>query len=130
MSIIFECMILGFVSCLVGIFYNYTLENNHIFGKIGATLNYWADLPDEICRCKILLLKPIDKFKAWIANPLGACIYCSTTWITIFIMVLYWSSWNELPKWGNIIIGTLAAIGMQHVLLRLWCYTKNHVEEE
>ena len=126
---VFECMMLGFVSWLVGIFYNYTLENNHIFGKIGAVLNYWVDLPDEIVDAGFYP-KPIDKFKAWIANPLGACIYCSTTWITIFIMILYWLSWSNSPKWEDIIIGTLAAIGMQHVLLRLWCYTKNHVEEK
>lgn len=127
-SFIFECMMLGFVSCLVGIFYNYTLENNHIFGKIGATLNYWSEFP-EIVEDEGFKVKPIDSFKAWIANPLGACIYCSTTWITIFIMTLYWLSWNVLPKWEDIIIGTLAAIGMQHVLLRLWCYIKNHIND-
>lgn len=126
---ILECMMLGFVSCLVGIFYNYTLENNHIFGKIGATLNYWSEFP-EIVEDEGFKVKPIDSFKAWIANPLGACIYCSTTWIAIFIMILYWLSWSNPPKWENIIIGTLAAIGMQHVLLRLWCYAKNHVEEK
>lgn len=124
---IFDCMMLGFVSCLVGIFYNYTLGNNHIFGKIGATLNYWADLPDEIIDAGFFP-KPIDKFKAWIANPLGACIYCNTTWITIFIMVLHWLSWNVAPKWENIIIGTLTAIGIQHVWVRLWCYIKTNVE--
>lgn len=112
---ILECMILGFVSCLIGIFYNYTLEYNHIFGKIGVILDDWAENEGG--------------FKGWIANPLGACIYCSTAWITIFIMILYWSSWDEPPKWEDIIIGTLAAIGVQHVLLRLWCYTINHVEE-
>lgn len=120
-SFIFECMVLGFVSCLIGIFYNYILEYNHIFGKIGSTLNYWSEFP-EIVEDKGFKVKPIDSFKAWIANPLGACIYCSTTWITILIMVLYWSSWSGLPKWEDIIIGTLAAIGMQHVLLRLWCH--------
>lgn len=127
-SFIFECMMLGFVSCLVGIFYNYTLENNHIFGKIGATLNYWADLPDEVVDAGFFP-KPIDKFKAWIANPLGACIYCNTAWITIFIMVLYWLSWDIAPKWGSIIIGTLTAIGTQHVWMRLWYYTKGNVEQ-
>lgn len=114
-DLIFECMLLGIVAILTGIFYNYTLQSGSIFCKIGTALNEWSEQ---------------EGFKGWIANPLGACIYCSTTWITIFIMVLYWSSWNELPKWGNIIIGTLAAIGMQHVLLRLWCYIKNHVEEK
>ena len=120
-GLIYESILLGVVAWMIGLFYNYTLENNHIFGKIGAILNYWADLPDEIVDAGFTP-KPIDKFKAWIANPLGACIYCSTTWITIFIMALYWLSWSGLPKWEDIIIGTLAAIGMQHVLLRLWCH--------
>lgn len=120
---------LGFVSCLVGISYNHTLGNDHIFGTIGAILDYWAGLPDVIVDAGFTP-KPIDGFKAWIANPLGACIYCSTTWITIFVMVLYWRSYNGLPEWEGIIIGTLAAIGVQHVLLRLWCHTKNHVGGE
>lgn len=115
-DLIFECMLLGVVAVLVGIFYNYTLQRGSIFCRIGIILDDWSENEGG--------------FKGWIANPLGACIYCSTTWITIFIMVLYWSSWNELPKWEDIIIGTLTAIGMQHVLLRLWCYTKNYVEEK
>lgn len=114
--LILECMLLGVVAALVGIFYNYTLSNGAILGKLGAILNDWSENEGG--------------FKSWIANPLGACIYCSTTWITIFIMVLYWSSWDEPPKWEDIIICTLAAIGVQHVLLRLWCYTINHVKEE
>lgn len=115
-DLIFECMLLGIVATLVGIFYNYTLQRGSIFCRIGIILDDWSENEGG--------------FKGWIANPLGACIYCSTTWITIFIMVLYWRSYNNLPKWEDIIIGTLAAIGMQHILLRLWCYTKNHVEEE
>lgn len=115
-DLIFECMLLGVVAALVGIFYNYTLQSGSIFCRIGIILDDWS--------------KNEGGFKGWIANPLGACIYCSTTWITIFIMILYWLSWDVLPKWENIIIGTLAAIGMQHVLLRLWCYIKNHTEEE
>ncbi len=114
--LILECMLLGVVAALVGIFYNYTLQRGSIFCRIGIILDDWSENEGG--------------FKGWIANPLGACIYCSTTWITIFIMVLYWLSWSNLPKWEDIIIGTLAAIGMQHVLLRLWCYTKNHVEEK
>lgn len=113
--LILECMLLGIVAALVGIFYNYTLQSGSIFCRIGIILDDWSENEGG--------------FKGWIANPLGACIYCSTAWITIFIMVLYWSSWNEPPKWEDIIIGTLAAIGVQHVLLRLWCYTINHVEE-
>lgn len=114
-DLIYESILLGIVGGLIGILYNYSLSNGAIFGKVGELLDKWSDK---------------GGFIGWIANPLGACIYCSTTWITIFIMVLYWLSWDIAPKWENIIIGTLAAIGVQHVLLRLWCYTKNHVEEK
>ena len=114
-TLILECMLLGIVAALTGIFYNYTLQSGSIFCKLGSLLDKWSEG---------------NGFKAWVSNPLGACIYCSTTWITIFIMILYWLSWDVLPKWENIIIGTLAAIGIQHVLLRLWCYIKNHTEEE
>ena len=90
-------MLLGVVAALAGIFYNHTLQTGSIFCKLGVILDDWAENEGG--------------FKGWIANPLGACIYCSTTWITIFIMILYWLSWDVLPKWENIIIGTLAAIG-------------------
>lgn len=114
--LILECMLLGVVAALVGIFYNYTLQSGSILCRIGIILDDWSENEGG--------------FKGWIANPLGACIYCSTTWITIFIMALYWESWNEPPKWEDIIICTLTAIGTQHAFLRLWCYTKNHIEEE
>lgn len=104
--LILECMLLGVVAALVGIFYNYTLQSGSIFCRIGIILDDWSENEGG--------------FKGWIANPLGACIYCSTTWITIFIMALYWESWNEPPKWEDTIICTLAAIGVQHILVRLY----------
>lgn len=114
-ELIYESMLIGLIGGLMGVMYNYSLSNGAIFGEIGRLLLKWSEQ---------------EGFKGWIANPLGACIYCSTTWITIFIMALYWESWDEPPKWEDIIICTLAAIGMQHAFLRLWCYTKNHVEEK
>lgn len=113
--LILECMLLGIVAALTGIFYNHTLQAGSIFCKLGVILDYWAENKDG--------------FKGWIANPLGACIYCSTTWITIFIMVLYWESWSEPPKWEDIIICTLAAIGTQHIFVRMWCYIKTNVDK-
>lgn len=130
-TLILECMLLGIVAALTGIFYNYTLYYGEILERWGSLLDRWVNFEEYAhynqVKCNSTA---VNRFKAWIANPLGACIYCSTTWITIFIMVLYWSSWDNPPKWEDIIIGTLAAIGIQHVLLRLWCYTINHVEEE
>ena len=104
-TFLYECFLLGIVGALVGIFYNYTLNNGAIFSSLADILTGWA-------YCK--------GFKGWIANPLGACIYCSTTWITIFIMVFYWLSWCEPPRIYDIIMGTLAAIGVQHIIIRIY----------
>lgn len=68
--LILECMLLGIVAALTGVFYNYTLQAGSIFCKLGMILDDWSENEGG--------------FKGWIANPLGACIYCSTTWITIF----------------------------------------------
>lgn len=100
-TLILECMLLGIVAALTGIFYNHTLQAGSIFCKLGVILDYWAENKGG--------------FKGWIANPLGACIYCSTTWIAIILMTIYWWSWDILPDIPCIIICSLAAIGVQHV---------------
>lgn len=119
-----EFMLLGIIAGMVGLFYNYTLQNNAILGKIGAKLEYWVNFYDYIQED----FKPtlIDRFKAWIANPLGACLYCSTTWITILLLILYFSSFDKLPKWELVAIYSLEAIGVQHLFLRIICC----IEEE
>lgn len=98
-------MLLGVVAALLGLFYNYTLKNGCIFGILGDFLTNMS------YKGGIL---------AFIANPLGACIYCSTTWITILLMIIYWLSWCEVPGLYTIIICTLAAIGVQHLLIRIF----------
>lgn len=108
--LIIECMLLGIVAALTGIFYNYTLQNGSIFYKLSNLLDRWSEGND---------------LKAWISNPLGACIYCNTTWITIFVMAIYWLSWSITPKWEDIIIGTLTAVGMQHILIRAFVELDN-----
>lgn len=117
--IIIETLLIGVIGHLIGVFYNYSLRYGSIFGKLGNILNSWANLYDHILdkNYKPLLL---DRFKAWIANPLGECPYCSTTWITIILLILYWSSWEVLPKTQLIIISSSAALGIQHILLRLF----------
>ena len=109
-KIIVECILLGVISSFVGIFYNYSLQNNSIFGKFGSLLNKLSKKKGFLC---------------WISNPLGACIYCSTTWITIFIVTIYWVSWEVMPKWEIVTIGILSAIGMQHIIIRIWCLIDN-----
>lgn len=109
--LILECMLLGIVAALIGIFYNYTLQVGSIFQKLGVYLDDWARFEDG--------------FKYWLANVLGACIYCNTTWITIFIMAIYWLSWSSCPDMATIIICTLAAIGMQHLIIRIFVELDN-----
>lgn len=118
-------MLLGLISCLTGIFYNYTLENNAIFGKIGAKLREWRDFP-EYAEDAGFKVKPMDRFKAWVSNPLGACSYCSTTWIAIFISIIYIVSFSVPLKWEYDIMGVLTVIGVQHILLRLWYSINNN----
>jgi hypothetical protein len=103
--LIIECMLLGIVAALIGIFYNYTLQSGSIFRKLGSLLDKWSEGND---------------FKAWISNSLGACIYCSTTWITIFIMISYWLSRDSCPDITTMVICTLAAIGVQHLIIRIF----------
>lgn len=62
-----------------------------------------------------------EKFLGWVAFLLGFCIYCSTTWIIIFICLLYLSSWEELPNWQDIIIGMVLALGVQHLIVASNC---------
>ena len=62
-----------------------------------------------------------ERVLAWIAYPLGYCIYCSTTWITFFICALYLSVWEILPCWQDIVIGVIAASGMQHIVVSAAC---------
>lgn len=107
---ILECMLLGIVAALAGIFYNYTLQNSSIFYKFGSLL-------DKLSEGK--------GFKAWISNPLGACIYCSTTWITLFIMAICWMSCSDCPNIAAMAVGTLAALGVQHLIIRIFVELDN-----
>ena len=48
-------------------------------------------------------------FYPFIAYSLGFCIYCSTFWITMLILILFLTSWDSLPKWQDTVIGIIAA---------------------
>lgn len=102
-TLILECMLLGVVAALTGIFYNHTLQAGSIFCKLGVILDDWSE----------------NK------GGLGACIYCSTTWITIFIMTIYWLSWSSCPDIATMVICTLATIGMQHLIIRIFVELDN-----
>lgn len=107
---IVDGIMLGIVAALTGIFYNYTLQNDSIFHKFGDLLSRWSEN---------------GGFKEWISNPLGACIYCSTTWITLFITAIHWLSWYSCPDIATMVICTLAAIGTQHLIIRVFVNLDN-----
>lgn len=55
------------------------------------------------------MVKSGNRFLHFIAYPLGFCIYYSTFWITMLILILFLTSWDSLPKWQDIVIGIIAA---------------------
>ena len=67
------------------------------------------------------MAKSTNKFISFIAYPLGYCIYCSTTWITFFLCLLYITTLNTMPEWQYIVIGVIAASGAQHIIVSSAC---------
>ena len=68
------------------------------------TLKPWVDRVQK-WRSREELPTRWQRFLAWIAHPLGYCIYSSTTWITFFICAIY--------------LGIIAASGMQHLVVSI-----------
>lgn len=122
--LIVEFTLLGIVGGLLGIFYRNCLKvNGMIFNFIYYKwLKPWAELQEDIEQELIYYkMTPLEKFRAWIAMPLGYCIYCSTTWITFFLCAIYLSAWESLPSWQYIVIGVIAASGVQHLVVAISC---------
>lgn len=117
-ELIFEFILVGLVGGLLGLFYRNCLKpQGMIFNFIYyGWLKPWAECTEDIIEAGFTP-KAWDKVKAWVAKPLGYCIYCNTTIITIILCILYLSSWEVLPAWQNIIIGVIAAIGVQHLVV-------------
>ena len=108
-----DFILLGLAGELFGIFYrDYLKPRDMIFHKL-----YSKVFKPWVKKSKEEDATTFEKFLGWIAFPLGYCIYCSTTWITIFICLLYLSSWEELPNWQDIIIGMVLALGIQHLIV-------------
>lgn len=87
----FEFMIIGLIGGLLGIFYRNCLK------------------------VEDMIFSPLYKkvLKPW---ALG-----STTWITFFLCLLFLTSWEVLPKWQDIVIGVIAASGVQHLVVCAAC---------
>jgi hypothetical protein len=95
--LMFEFMLLGVIGGLLGIFYP-------LYSKVFVPM-----------------VKSGNRFLHFIAYPLGFCIYCSTFWITMLILILFLTSWDSLPKWQDIVIGIIAAEGVAHLIVCISC---------
>lgn len=108
-QLMFEFMLIGFIGGLLGIFYRNCLKvENMIFNKLYT-------------KVFVPMAESDNRFLSFIAYPLGYCIYCSTTWITFFLCLLFLTSWEVLPDWQDIVIGVIAASGVQHLVVCAAC---------
>lgn len=121
-KVIIEFLLLGVVGGLLGIFYRNCLKaKNMIFNSI--YYNVFKPWVDRVQKWESYGEPPTrwQRLLAWIAYPLGYCIYCSSTWITFLICAIYLSSYECLPYWQDIVIGIIAASGMQHIVVAISC---------
>lgn len=78
--LMFEFMLLGVIGGLLGIFYRNCLKvKDMIFYPLYS-------------KVFVPMVKSDNRFLHFIAYPLGFCIYCSTFWITMFILILFLTS--------------------------------------
>lgn len=112
-----EFILLGIAGGLLGIFYRDCLKpEGMIFYKLyHKVFKVWVN------KSKKEKATRLNRFLGWIAYPLGYCIYCSTTWITILLCILYLSAWDSLPKWQDIVIGMTISLGVQHLIVASAC---------
>lgn len=119
-----EFILLGIAGGLLGIFYRNCLK---LRGMIFNWLYYgilkpWAEYYEDMEERDYVIEKSFGRnLLAFIAYPLGYCVYCSTTWITFFLCAIYLSGWESLPNWQTIVIGVLLATGIQHLIIVCSC---------
>lgn len=123
LNLILFATIIGITGGLLGIFYRNCLKpNNMIFSWWFDILKRWVKeerchFKTEMCGDKLnvsmIFSKPSiwKRFLAWIAYPLGYCVYCTSTWITI-ILYLVTSGVN---------IWILTSMGIQHLVVMICC---------
>lgn len=114
-ELIYEFMLIGLIGGLMGVLYNYSLSSGTIFGSIGQLLTKWSDKGGWL---------------GWISNPLGAHIYCSTTWITIILCIFDIIFYPIIPDLPGLIIAICAALGVQHLIIKIVCLIDSKIEEE
>lgn len=123
-QLISEFILIGVIGGLLGIFYMNCLKaEGMIFnGFYYRILKPWAELEDDLEEeCIYYQLSFADKLRKWISYPLGYCVYCSSTWITLILCGISLSAWEVLPKWQDITIGIIAASVIQHLTVACIC---------
>lgn len=119
---ILDFFLIGIVGALLGVFYRNCLKSqgmifNSLYYKVLKPIaEFPEDLEEEGFKPKFM-----DKLLSFIMFPLGYCLYCSSTWITFILCALYLSAFEVLPYWQDIIIGIVAATGMQHFVVMCIC---------
>lgn len=111
MEIYINFGLVGIISALVSILYRDTMFTDMIFEK---WYNYLSDWVHKISNKSPTRL---ERFKAFVAYPLGYCIYCSNPWITIILSTIFLSAWEIIPKWQDIVLGYACALGISHFIV-------------
>ena len=130
--LMFEFMLLGVIGGLLGIFYRNCLKvedmifyplYSKVFVPMVKSGNRFLHFIAYSLYSKVFvpMVKSGNRFLHFIAYPLGLCIYCSTFWITMLILILFLTSWDSLPKWQDIVIGIIAAEGVAHLIVCIGC---------
>jgi hypothetical protein len=115
LHLLLESVIIGIGGAFLGIFFRNCLKpRNMIF-------NFWYDiLQNWVLSSRRPGASMWRKFKGKIAYPLGYCIYCTATWITIF-MHIYFLGFNEYLIFSG---------SIQHIVIVLFCkYVLSGFEE-
>jgi hypothetical protein len=121
-ELIFEFILVGLVGGLLGLFYRNCLKpQGMIFNFIYyGWLKPWAECTEDIIEAGFTP-KAWDKVKAWVAKPLGYCIYCSTFWITFILCIIagsYKEGWNS---YSEMLIAYITALSVQHLVVAMSC---------
>lgn len=120
---VLEFALVGLVGGLLGIFYRNCLKvKDQILHWWYVILSRWVRKSDIYCDMDGCHDPNIgNKLLGFIAYPLGYCIYCSTTWITFILCILWLVNRQCLPDWNFIVIGVSLASGIQHLIVVCAC---------
>lgn len=123
-KVIIEFLLLGVVGGLLGIFYRNCLKSKGMIfnGLYFNVFKPWVNKVKKYAKGYTDVVPTRwERFLAWIAYPLGYCIYCSTTWITFFLCAIYLSIYEVNYDWQYIVIGVITASGIQHLVVAISC---------